>query len=213
MIRPTDWDAYYDQPYKTAHYSRRITLNLLVRIIRKYGNSKYKAIRIAELGGANSCFYNGIVNAIEPKQYYVIDNCELGHLKMTERVDNKECLVLIQKDVRKLQSECLVDLTFSVGLIEHFSIEDTKKAIDGHFAILNPGGVAILAFPTPTWLYRISRLISESLGMWIFHDERPLRLEEVAPTIEQHGNIIFTKINWPIFFTQLIIVARKKGNS
>jgi cyclopropane fatty-acyl-phospholipid synthase-like methyltransferase len=104
----------------------------------------------------------------------------------------------------------LADIAFSVGLIEHFSPSDTKRAIQTHFDSVRSGGLVIVTFPTPTLLYRTTRRTIELLGQWKFHDERPLSFTEVLPTMERYGTILHTEINWPIFLTQGIVVARKK---
>ena len=48
------------------------------------------------------------------------------------------------------------------------------------------------------------------LRMWIFWDERPLKFEEVEKEVNRHATILHKSITWPIFFTQGVIVAKKK---
>jgi cyclopropane fatty-acyl-phospholipid synthase-like methyltransferase len=115
------------------------------------------------------------------------------------------------EDVRLIDRQHDLDLVFSVGLIEHFSAEDTKRAIAAHFNLLRPAGVAILSFPTPTILYRLIRWIAEMIGLWIFHDERPLPRNEIIAAIEEHGDIRYEKINWAILLTQMVIIVKKKS--
>jgi len=100
------------------------------------------------------------------------------------------------------------DIVMSVGLIEHFDGQGTKRAIQNHFRLLRPGGLAIILFPTPTFLYRATRFCAEMIGLWRFPDERPLRAEEVLPAIRETADVLYMKINWLIFLTQMIIVAR-----
>ncbi len=101
------------------------------------------------------------------------------------------------------------DLVLSVGLIEHFDPKGTQKAVKTHFDLLKPGGLAVITFPTPTFLYRVARYCAEKLGLWIFHDERPLEFKEVVETVEKYGQLLEQKIIWPIVFTQGLIVCRK----
>ena len=101
------------------------------------------------------------------------------------------------------------DLVFSVGLIEHFDREGTRRAVDAHFDLLKPGGIAVISFPTPTPLYRLARMAAELAGAWIFHDERPLRLVEVAAAAAPHVRLLSHRILWPIVFTQCLAVWRK----
>ena len=67
----------------------------------------------------------------------------------------------------------------------------------------------IITFPTPTWLYRIVRKFAEWIGVWVFHDERPLSFDEVRESLILHGEILYECTNWPIILTQGVIVTRK----
>ena len=83
----------------------------------------------------------------------------------------------------ELPEDLRADLVFSVGLIEHFDAAGTARALHTHLQATRPGGVCLLSYPTPTLLYRVARRIAELTGQWRFHDERPLRLEEITPTM------------------------------
>ena len=113
--------------------------------------------------------------------------------------------------VLKLDLPLAAEVVFSVGLIEHFDREGTRRAVDAHFALLKPGGIAVISFPTPTPLYRLARMAAELAGAWIFHDERPLRLDEVAAAAAPHARLLSHRILWPIVFTQCLAVWRKHG--
>jgi len=205
----TDWDSYYDKPYKTAAYSRSIVEKILVNLIEKHKPVANKTLQLAEFGGANSCFFDKIQQVIKPDKYFIIDSNELGLQKFEQRIGRSEATVLCNKDILNLDMKNEFDLTFSVGLIEHFCVKNTEKMIQKHFDATKPGGVVILSFPTPTFLYKTTRFFAEKLGLWIFHDERPLLPEEVVNTVSNNGTILFQKTIWPIFLTQHIIVARK----
>lgn len=210
----TDWDAYYAHTYKTAAFSKKITAENLVRLMEKSG---CRGKTIAELGGANSCFFDQIREKLKPSEYHIIDNNLAGLDKFHKRALKSDpgsgAVFLHNQDVLNLHPDNLkkqVDVVFSVGLIEHFSVEDTRKAIESHFKLLKSEGILILSFPTPTPLYRLTRFMSEILGMWIFHDERPLTREEVIHGMAGYGTVLHEKIVWPILLTQFMIVARKK---
>jgi hypothetical protein len=203
----TDWDAYYHQPIATSKYSRRITARILENLIRRFCDQPLDTV--VELGGGNSCFVDGIRARFKPRRYCVIDNNEVGLQLLSGRFSGDASVFSYNRDVLHLGEPMGADLVFSVGLIEHFCPPDTRRAILAHFALLRPGGVAIITFPTPTLLYRASRFVSESLGLWQFPDERPLDRHEVLPSVRQQGQILFEAINWPIFFTQMIVAARQ----
>ena len=117
----------------------------------------------------------------------------------------------MNRDIMDLDLKIESDIVFSVGLIEHFSVENTRQAVLSHFKALKEDGILILSFPTPTFLYKITRKIAELLGLWIFHDERPLKIDEVLETVNKHGELLERKIIWPIFLTQAMLVVRKAG--
>ena len=166
--------------------------------------------RIVELGGANSCFYDAIKLKVKPKKFHVVDNNKLGLKKFKEKIVHDKNVSYENASVLDLKTENLFDISFSIGLIEHFDKEGTAKAIKTHFDIIKKDGITIISFPTPTFLYRITRKICEIIGIWFFHDERPLEFEEVIKETQKYGEIIFKKINWKVLLTQGFIVAKKQ---
>lgn len=208
-MKKTDWDSYYKKPYKFAGFSKRIIINALLKYIKTYAPSPDQ-FTIMEFGGGNSCFYELFVETFHPGAYYIVDNNQVGLDDFSRRIGKRENTYLINQDILDpdLKVEC--DIVFSIGLIEHFSVENTRKAILSHFSVLKRGGILILGFPTPTFLYKITRKISEILGLWIFHDERPLKIDEVLDTVDQHGELLGKRIIWPIFLTQAMLVIKKK---
>lgn len=204
-MHSTDWNRYYASPFKTARLTRAVTQRVLIRAIRKFGN---KTPSICELGGANSHFYERIREAVNPSEYHVVDNNAFGLNLLQTKFPNDKLLFLHQMDVLQMSAPLQVDLAFSVGLIEHFPREGTRQAIRSHLHLLKPGGIAIISFPTPTVLYRLSRKLCEVLGLWIFHDERPLATEEVLAALGTTDTLLFNKVIWSIFLTQRILVIR-----
>lgn len=208
-MKKTDWDDYYHKPYKLAGFSKGIITRTLLDYIKKYAPAE-TGFSMLEFGGGNSCFYELFDAVFRPGKYYIIDNNKTGLEAFSRRIGERENTVLLERDVLAVDIEVETDVVFSVGLIEHFSVEDTRKAVLSHFRVVKKGGLLVLGFPTPTFLYRITRKISELLGLWIFHDERPLTVDEVLETVEEHGELLEKKIIWPIFLTQAMLIIRKK---
>ncbi len=207
----TDWDSYYSNPYKLSSFSRKITSDKLIRLMTQFTPVVRSGIKIAELGGANSCFYEAINNDLNPVKYLIVDNNQLGLEKTTNRLKNATNLELEFADILKAEEKTeMFDIVFSVGLIEHFTPALTMKCIASHFCYLKTGGICIITFPTPTWLYKITRTFAELLGLWIFYDERPLKMEEVVNELNKQSEIKHCSITWSIFLTQGVIVAIKK---
>lgn len=206
---PTNWDKYYASPYKTAGYARRIVGKKLLEMIRRFQPGSNP--EIAELGGGNSCFFESVAKASVPARYVIYDNNALGIQKFKERTAGRTGTGARQCDLLELNAagEEKFDVVLSVGLIEHFLPENTKKMVKVHFDLAKEGGTVILFFPTPTFLYRTTRSLSELLRLWIFHDERPLKFEEVEQYVQPYGTILHREIIWRNFLTQQIIIARK----
>ena len=206
----TDWTAYYDRPASTARFSRKVTQAKLVNTIRRYAPDAGRGITFVELGGANSCFLDRLRHEFAPRQYHVVDFNPRGLELLRQRVGDDPAVVMHQQDVLRMDLDLQGDLVFSVGLIEHFHEPGTRAAVDGHFKLLRPGGLLIVTFPTPTWLYRATRGAAERIGAWRFPDERPLGYDEVARAVESHADILYSGIAWGIVLTQMWIVARKR---
>jgi len=204
----TDWNEYYTKVPFTARLTRKYTAKTLVAAIQRYCGERP---RIVEIGGANSCFLDGILQKLKPRAYHIIDNNRYGLDLLQQVLSANSNVSATQMNVLDLKSGASpeADLVFSIGLVEHFDPEGTRRAIAAHFDLLPPGGCAIISFPTPTWLYRIARSICEALGLWKFPDERPLPREEVLSSMTEHGDVLFEKTLWPLVFTQRFIVARK----
>ncbi len=206
----TDWDRYYRAVPLTARLTRRYTRSVLIRVLRRFAASQGHLETIVEIGGANSCFLDGIVSAFHPDAYHVIDRNEYGLALLKRRLGGQRNVVLHRGDVLALpEMAWRADVVFSVGLIEHFDPPGTCKAIAAHFDVLRPGGYAIISFPTPTWLYSAARAVSETCDLWRFPDERPLRREEVLVALEGLGEVVFEKTLWPLIFTQHMVAVRK----
>ncbi len=203
----TDWDAYYEAPGGFTGLTRRITGRKLLRCLRLY-RGPIRDARLLEFGGGNSCFFQTIVSRLEPGHYAIADNNPTGLEMFGRRFGGNEDVSIHQLDVLDPRVwEDRADVCFSVGLIEHFDPERTARAIRAHFEATRPGGLVIIFFPTPTRLYRMVRSVSEALGLWVFHDERPLEIAEVLGEMERHGRVVFQGINWWIGLTQAMVAV------
>lgn len=208
----TDWGRYYAHVPFTAKLTRKYTSGVLVGLLQKFMDTSAQGGVVVEIGGANSCFLDHIQQAVRPGQYYVIDNNEYGLHLLRERIAGRPVEAL-REDVLNLRTTLQADLVFSVGLIEHFTPANTRRAVLAHFDLLRPGGYAILTFPTPTLLYRVARGATEMLGLWKFPDERPLHRDEVLSIVRERGQVIQERVLWPLVFTQALIVVRKQAAS
>ena len=150
-----------------------------------------------------------ILGKIPCRSYDVIDTNSYGLSLLEKRAGLSSVVRLHQQNVLDLSMDSKADVVFSVGLVEHFDPTETRQAVLSHFDILRSGGIAIITFPTPTWLYRAARKFIEAIGMWKFPDERPLSPSEVAAAVSERAAILEQKTLWPLILTQHVIVARK----
>lgn len=202
----TDWNCYYrDDPF-LSRFTRPFIWGMVLRALQRYSVPHPV---IVELGGAGGRFFDLATSALQPTAYHIVDTNEYGLKLIQERADPGSVFLHL-RDVRNPAIDVQADMVFSMGLIEHFRPEDTRRVILSHLDLLKPGGFAVITFPTPTLLYRVSRRISELAGWWIFHDERPMRVLEVRQAIEGAGALLYEHLIWQTPFTQTIIVIQKR---
>lgn len=213
--RVTDWDAYYRKPFVATSVTRRITGRRVLHHLSRHLPTSLRAsgAHIVEWGGANSCFMDTIRTAMRPATYTVYDTNELGLSLLRERAGGDTTVCAQVRDA--LARESFIgegaDLVYSVGLIEHFDASGTARAIENHFACARPGGLVLITFPTPTWLYRTARVGAELVRRWPFHDERPLSFEEVQAQMGRWGEPLAVDLIWPIVFTQGLCLYRRRS--
>ncbi|HEY2017069.1 MAG TPA: class I SAM-dependent methyltransferase, partial [Bryobacteraceae bacterium] len=212
MQRATDWDQYYTQVPSTARLTRRYTTSVLIQAIRRYAApGRGDGLSIVEIGGANSCFLDSILASVKCASYDVVDTNQYGLSLLEKRAASNPVVRLHKQSVLSLSLDASADVVFSVGLVEHFDPHNTRAAVLAHFDVLRPGGIAIITFPSPTLLYRMTRRSIEAAGKWKFHDERPLERQEVLTAVRERGTVVFEKLLWPLFLTQGLVVVRKRA--
>jgi SAM-dependent methyltransferase len=209
--KATDWDRYYKNVVPTARLTRKYTTKVLLDAMKRFASPSAgnKELAIIEIGGANSCFLDRILADVGCRQYDVVDTNEYGLSLLDQKARCDGRIRRHRKSVLDLTIEANADIVFSVGLIEHFDAPRTRQAVLAHFDVLRPGGVAIITFPTPTLLYRITRGMAEMFGIWQFPDERPLKPAEVLATAKERGEVLVSKTLWPLILTQTLVVVRK----
>lgn len=202
----TDWDSYYERPFPAASLTRRYTTSRLIDSIQR--NVQTPKPSIAELGGANSCFFAPIAAAVDFGEYHIVDNSRVGLQRTAALAATDRRLTFEDHDVLLWDSPKRYDLVFSVGLIEHFDMPTTAGLVKRHFAAAKPGGIVIISVPTPTALYRVTRAAAEMLSMWKFPDERPLLFGELETATSGLGTLVSKEVLWPIVLTQLMASYR-----
>lgn len=80
------------------------------------------------------------------------------------------------------------DVSFSLGLAEHFQGEDRFKIISAHSEVLRPGGLAFISVPYRySFLYRIWMSTRKRKGDWEYGLEIPFSRTEITELSERAG--------------------------
>lgn len=204
----TNWSDYYQKPALFAIFTRKTTERILLATL-KARHAIAPIHTICELGGGNSCFFSAIRKAFPKAHYTMVDNNELSAALFRKQypMDSSTCIQTM--NVLHLDDlSTRYDVVFSVGLIEHFTPDDTAQVIKNHAQLLKSDGLMLITFPTPTWLYKTIRFASERLNQWVFHDERPLELEDVVREVAKYAHVMKQFINWGTVLTQGVVVAK-----
>ena len=210
LIKSTDWNNYYQKPFRASSITRKISEKKIIKLLDFFNTADNP--KILEFGGANSCFAEAISYRLEPTSYSVADNNSYGlslfiKKHKTENIFNAfELDILNDAEVDNLESH---DIVFSVGLIEHFNKINTARSIEAHFAACKRGGIVLITFPTPTFIYNKIRFLAEFTNKWDFPDERPLEFDEVNKVCSQFGEPLHQSINWLIGLTQGFVIYQK----
>lgn len=204
----TDWTGYYQRPFVATSITRQITTRRLIGHLTRHLATP--ATHVLEWGGGNSCFIEAVYQHLRPQRYTVCDTNELGLQLIRQRANYYPGLDAVKSDVLLSSEQSLqADIVFSVGLIEHFDPDSTARAIESHFTCAKPGGLVLISFPTPTFLYRATRRCAELLGLWDFPDERALQFAEAQHEMTKWGKLLAKDLIWPIVLTQGMLVFRK----
>jgi hypothetical protein len=205
----TDWDSYYERPFPAASVTRRYTGYRLSSLLRRFLPNR--KLRIAELGGANSCFFQTLASHLDFSEYRIVDNNPVG-LKRSEAMSSADPRLAVEDHDVLSWTGAGFDLVYSIGLIEHFDRAGTADVVRRHFMAARPGGLVVISVPTPTVPYRLTRSAAEAVGVWQFPDERAMDFSELHATASQLGSLLHKEILWPIVLTQVMAVYKNQGS-
>jgi len=205
--RSTDWNKYYANPFPASRITRRMTAKKVVGLFNDVpGDNR---LDIAELGGGNSFMAGNIMAEIGVRHYVVWDTNTRGLDLFRAHHSDRQNVDAHLGDVRDIDVKAEFDIVFSIGLIEHFDEDGTRRALESHFRLCKAGGHVLVSFPTPTAPYHLIRGLATLTGTWKFPDERPLHFEEVLGVALPHGTLTHRSILWGIGLTQGYVVFQK----
>ncbi len=202
----TDWTRYY-RKHDVPEFIVNALLKEYLLCIRKYCN-KTHGLTIAEVGGADSCFFATLDRELDIDKYIVVDNNEYGLELTREKVKSDKLSLMYGSIFNAHALNVSADIVISGGLIEHFAPEETRQSILGHFSLAAPGGLVVISCPTPTWIYWSFRSLLESIGKFPPVFERPLKLDEVTTVLQEKGSLVAAYRLWTTILTQMITATQ-----
>jgi SAM-dependent methyltransferase len=99
------------------------------------------------------------------------------------------------------------DVTFSIGLIEHFTREQAGQIVSEKIRVTRTGGIVTIMVPWKSSAYNL--IVRKAFGRhWPFGDENPFRRGELTLFMEQLG---LTEIEVHVIYgTTLLGIGRKQ---
>lgn len=205
----TNWNKYYQKKSVFSSFAQSIQRKYILAIIERHIDKK-NIKRVVELGGADSCLFDTIKREFELQAFAIADNSYVGlqNFKEAHR-DEKMQIELHNCDLLNGINIGQYDISYSLGLIEHFDVKNTARVIKSHFDCVKENGYVLITFPTPTKQYKIVRKFMEIIRVWQFWDERPLRCEEVEAEICKYGSVVKKQLMRRMPLTQMLYLIKK----
>lgn len=211
MRTPTDWNKYKSDSDSFFH---RIFLESVTKAyagLLKHAKFR-EPITILELGCGTGYTNKWLCRKYKVKKITLVDSNErmlnIAAKTLSKELCKKE---FIKADFFRLKSEEKYDLVHSQGVIEHFEPKKRLELLKKHADLTKAEGYCVIYFPTPTFTYVLLRKIMEILGIWIFHDEVPLKKGTVTEEMESFG-LKEVKGNYlsRFFLTEYGVLFKKK---
>lgn len=203
---PAIWDTYWkdETPIEQDVYAYKIEKHsvrwsrISKLLSKEFG--KLEGLKSVELGSGMGT-YSALL-AESGAQPTLIDYSEGALVRARQFFDHQHLSAeYVQSDLFDLPKKYInaYDVSFSMGLTEHFLGEKRILVNKVHLDVLKPGGLAIIVVPNALNLpYRIFKYIFEKTGRWEFGEEYPYTRRELRNVASQLG------INDSFFFGESI---------
>lgn len=211
---PINWDNYKSNP--NSFFSRHTFLNFVIRGYSDLlvGINLKEPIEILEFGSGTGYTNKWLCEKFKVKSLTLVDKNK-KMLNMARRtLSNTKCKIdYTEVDFFEYNPDKQYDIVHSQGVIEHFEHEKRRTLLKKHYDSTKPGGYCIIYSPTPTKSYRFFRKIGESVHMWPFTDEVPLKEETITKEMKSLGFVpIKSNVFWKYFLTEVGIIFKKPGD-
>lgn len=205
-----NWDSYYsDDKYAVPEFIDNALWRNYRAVIRRHATLD-KPLRVLELGGANSCYFQRFCADFSIENYTIVDSNPVGMARFPHKNDARVTSIdadLLGPPVDGISER--YDIVLSSGLIEHFIPAETVRIVQQHFMAAKPGGLVLMSFPTPTLVYHGFRKFLELTDQFPPLFERPIAAAEAAG-FQLGGSTRLEQFNiWSTILTQMLLLYRK----
>lgn len=155
FIQPDAWDKYYTNNKKIIN-AFKLNDNLFYlwfesgKFFSKHINSKNNNLKFIELGCGGGNFLPYFNKKYDNFEIFGIDTSPEGCKIVFQRLNKVPPKNIMCEDILKKDFKTKYDITFSVGLIEHF--DDPFIPLKKHVDILKKDGIMLLVIPNLTGL-------------------------------------------------------------
>jgi len=156
-------------------------------IVERFGS--FANVRAIELGAGRGL--NAFLFAERGSRVTLLDNVALA-LEQARALFDAHGLTFdaAEEDLFELPDDLLgaFDVSMSYGLCEHFLGESRLAVVAAHFAVLRPGGLALLGVPNRHGVfYRVWMKTMTATGGWPIGTEEPFTAGELRELSRQAG--------------------------
>jgi len=210
---PTDiWDSFW-----AIHASRNDLFHRLLWLIRFLFSSSYArhiskatgklySAKLLEVGCGSARTLHYLNEIFEDSDCYALD-LSFPALHLARSINPQFRAAIANAFFLPLEKNHL-DVTFSIGLIEHFTREEASQIVSEKIRITRDGGIVAVMVPWISSVYNL--IVRKAFGRhWPFGEENPFHRQELALFMEQLG---LQQIEIHVIYgTTLLAIGRKKA--
>jgi SAM-dependent methyltransferase len=187
-LRPTSWDEYPGA--RVTIISRVAFFSFVIAAYNRLLGSMRSSsvIDLLELGCGSGYVSSWLCSRLKVRSATLVDSNPKMLAAARHSCAKLGCMIeFVQEDFFRLGLQRQYGMVHSQGVIEHFDDRRRARLIRTHYHATLPGGHCIVFAPTPTLEYRVARRCAETLGVWPYTDEVPLKSDQLQHEFEEVG--------------------------
>ena len=205
------WDSFW-----AIHASKNDIFHRLLWLIRflfssTYANhianatGKLSSAKLLEIGCGSARTLHYLDTLYNSSECYALDLSPQA-LTLVRSINPQFRMSLADAFYIPINSE-MIDVSFSIGLIEHFTREQASQIVAEKIRVTKPGGMVAVMVPWISSVYNL--IVRKAFGKhWPFGNENPFHRKELEQFLV---NLDLTDVKiFVIFGTTLLGIGRKK---